>query len=119
MCRNGPLWAIVGTGIEAAGQVTVEARAYIEQADKLFFLVATEVTRGYLRKLNSTAEDLHHFYKTDKDRFSSYLEMIDRILTEVRAGLNVCVAFYGHPGVFVYPGHEAISRGNRVLSKLL
>ena len=24
-------------------------------------------------------------------------------------GADVCAAFYGHPGVFVYPGHEAIA----------
>ena len=31
---------IVGTGIQAGGQVTVEAQAHMEQADKLLFLVA-------------------------------------------------------------------------------
>jgi hypothetical protein len=36
--------------------------------------------------------------------------MVERILSCVREGLRVCVAFYGHPGVAVYPGHEAIRR---------
>jgi len=30
------------------------------------------------------------------------------MLVEVRAGKNVCGAFYGHPGVFALPPHEAI-----------
>jgi uncharacterized protein YabN with tetrapyrrole methylase and pyrophosphatase domain len=34
--------------------------------------------------------------------------MTGEILDEVRAGKRVCVAFYGHPGVFVTPSHEAI-----------
>jgi len=36
--------------------------------------------------------------------------MVDEILSTVRRGGQVCVAFYGHPGVFVNPSHEAIRR---------
>ena len=36
--------------------------------------------------------------------------MIDAILEPVRTGRRVCAAFYGHPGVFVYPSHRAIER---------
>ena len=25
-------------------------------------------------------------------------------------GRDVCTAFYGHPGIFLYPGHEAVRR---------
>jgi hypothetical protein len=31
------------------------------------------------------------------------------MLTEVRAGKQVCGAFYGHPGVFALPPHKAIA----------
>jgi hypothetical protein len=34
--------------------------------------------------------------------------MVARILSPVRGGRAVCAAFYGHPGVFVTPGHVAI-----------
>jgi hypothetical protein len=34
--------------------------------------------------------------------------MIDAMLTEVRAGKRVCGAFYGHPGVFAWPPHQAL-----------
>ena len=30
--------------------------------------------------------------------------------SRIRAGFRVCAVFYGHPGVFVYPSHEAIRR---------
>ena len=38
--------------------------------------------------------------------------MVERILSYVRRGLNVWVVFCGHPGVFVYPGHESIRRAS-------
>jgi uncharacterized protein YabN with tetrapyrrole methylase and pyrophosphatase domain len=100
--------AVVGIGIRIAGQITPEARSYIEQADKLLFLTADPVSYGWLIELNSTAESLHSFYNSDKSRLSSYHEMVGHILSYVRQGLDVCVASYGHPGVFAYPMHEAI-----------
>ncbi len=36
--------------------------------------------------------------------------MTEFILSRVRAGVLVCGAFYGHPGVFAYPPHESIRR---------
>ena len=36
--------------------------------------------------------------------------MVEEILSWVRQDLDVCTAFYGHPGVFVGPSHEAIRR---------
>ena len=36
--------------------------------------------------------------------------MTEAILEPVRAGKRVCAAFYGHPGVFVLPSHDAIAR---------
>lgn len=35
---------------------------------------------------------------------------MEEILRVVRRPSDLCVAFYGHPGVFVYPGHEALAR---------
>lgn len=101
---------IVGTGIQAAGQLTVEARNAITQADTVFFLVADPLTKHYLASLNTNCVSLHDCYSTDKPRMQSYLEMVGRIVDEVKSGKMVCVAFYGHPGVFAYPGHEAIRR---------
>jgi uncharacterized protein YabN with tetrapyrrole methylase and pyrophosphatase domain len=109
--RPGSL-TIVGTGIQL-GQISLDARACLERADKVLFLVADPVTSGWLGKLNATAESLQVFYHPDKDRLLSYQEMVERILTCVRAGQKVCVAFYGHPGVYVFPAHEAVERARR------
>lgn len=107
--KQGSL-VVVGTGIQLVGQVTLEARTYIEQADKVLFLAADPATSYWIQELNPSAESLHTFYQQGKERMTSYIEMIERILSEVRKGQQVCVTFYGHPGVFVYPSHEAIRR---------
>lgn len=39
--------------------------------------------------------------------------MVEEILAEVGRGLDVCAVFYGHPGVFVSPSHEAIAAAHR------
>ena len=106
---------IVGTGIQFVGDVTLAAKAWIEQADKVLFATADPVTGEWLRTLNASAEPL--FYDHDKQRYQRrremYREMVARILTEVRQGLRVCAVFYGHPGVFVDASHEAIRQAGR------
>lgn len=105
--KSGSL-TIVGTGILAAGQLTIEGKSYIQAADKLLYLVADPITHRYLEQLNPTGEDLYKYYVAGKPRLETYMEMVEKILAEVRKGQQVCVAFYGHPGVFVYPSHESI-----------
>jgi len=39
--------------------------------------------------------------------------MVERTVTFVRWGLNVCAVFYGHPGVFADPAHNAIRLARR------
>ncbi len=101
---------VVGTGIQFAGQMTLEARAHIKQAEKVLFLVADPITADWIRDINSTAESLYPCYQQGEFRLIAYVQMIERILCEVRKGLKVCAVFYGHPGVFVYPSHEAIKQ---------
>ncbi len=103
---------LVGTGYRFAGQVTLEALACLQKADKLFYL-SSAVTANWLASVNPTAESLEDCYTDGKDRQLIYQEMVERILIPVRKGLNVCAAFYGHPGVLVDSGHEAIRRARR------
>jgi hypothetical protein len=103
---------IVGTGIRL-DQVSLAARACLENADKVLYLVADPVTASWITDLNPSAESMFGYYHPDKPRMTTYLQMVERILSCVRQGLEVCGAFYGHPGVFVYPAHEAIRRARR------
>jgi hypothetical protein len=100
---------VVGSGIRLS-QLSLEARGQIESAEKLLYLVADPVTSSWLVKVQPEAESLHTCYGSEKPRQDSYEEMVERMLAPVREGRNVCTVFYGHPGVFVCPGHEAIRR---------
>ena len=106
--RAGSL-TIVGTGIQLAGHLTLGAKAWIEQADKVLFALADPVTAKWLQELNATAEALP-YNRSNQRRGDTYREMTARILTEVRKGLHVCAVFYGHPGVFADPAHAAIKQ---------
>jgi len=107
--KRGSL-TIVGTGIQVNMQTTPEARTAIEQAEKVLYLVANRPTGYWIGRLNPTAESLEHFYEPGKHRFAAYQAIVERILMYVYQELRVCAVFYGHPGVFVYPSHEAIKR---------
>lgn len=100
---------IVGTGICSVAQTTIEARAHMQQSDKLLFLVADPISQQWIRSLNPTAESLEDCYRDGEHRRSAYQRMVERIMGWVRRdGCRVCVALYGHPGVFVLPSHDAI-----------
>jgi hypothetical protein len=101
---------VVGTGIQFASQITIQARAHIAQAEKVLFLVADPLTADWIKDINPTAESLYPCYQQGKSRMIAYEGMIERILHVVRQGMKVCAVFYGHPGVFVYPSHEAIKQ---------
>jgi Tetrapyrrole (Corrin/Porphyrin) Methylases len=105
---------VVGTGICAVGQLTVDAIAYMKESDVVLYLVGDPVAEGVIRRLNpSGAMSLRGYYGEGIVRNQSYEAMVQHILSCVRAGQRTCVAFYGHPGVFAYPAHEAIRRARK------
>jgi uncharacterized protein YabN with tetrapyrrole methylase and pyrophosphatase domain len=107
--QSGSL-TVVGTGMLIAGQVTPEALYAIKTARKFFYLVGDPATAYWLDTLNATAETLENSFRIGRNRMDSYQEMVERVLAPVRKGRRVTVAFYGHPGVFVFPSHEAVRR---------
>jgi hypothetical protein len=106
--RKGGSLVVVGSGIRALHQMTIETRGRIASADKVFHAVCDPITEEWIANTCTTAENLNEFYAEGKHRLETYDEMIDAILNDVRGGLRVCAVFYGHPGVFVDPSHECI-----------
>jgi uncharacterized protein YabN with tetrapyrrole methylase and pyrophosphatase domain len=104
---------VVGTGIKAVGQLTPEARAWIEYADKVLHTVADPITEEWLRSINHKEESMTRFYEENKDRIVTYRQISNYILDHVRGGLNVCAVFYGHPGIFVDASHHAIAQARK------
>jgi len=102
---------VIGTGIKTVGQLTVEAIAWMQKADKLLYVVGDPVAKETITQLNPEgAESLSDLYAEGKPRIETYNQMVERVVECVRSGMLTCLACYGHPGVFVYPSHEAIRR---------
>jgi uncharacterized protein YabN with tetrapyrrole methylase and pyrophosphatase domain len=101
---------VVGTGISVAGQMTLLSQSYIENADIVFMGITNKVGENVVKKLNPNTVELDDLYQAGKSRAITYQQMTDRIVDAVKAGQKVCAAFYGHPGVFVNPSHEAIKK---------
>ena len=119
--RVGGSLIVVGTGIMFASQITLEARAWIERAEKVFFLVNEPASAIWIQRLNPTAESLAPLYVEGRSRLATYRAMVERIMAAVRQGAQVCAVFYGHPGVLVTPSHEAIrqARGEGFPARML
>lgn len=107
--RGGSLWA-VGIGIRAPAQTSLETSVRIENADKVFTMLADPLSEYWVRSLNDQTESLAPFYAVGKERQKTYDEMVDRIVGTVREGLGVVAVSYGHPGVAAYPLHESVRR---------
>jgi len=101
---------VVGCGIRAVTQLTLEARRCIEAADVVCYAVSDRVSARWLERRHPDAVSLSRHYREGSDRLETYRRMIDDLVEPVRAGRRVCAVCYGHPGVFVYPTHEAIRR---------
>jgi Tetrapyrrole (Corrin/Porphyrin) Methylases len=109
IARNGSL-VVVGTGIQLGLQLTAEARDEIELADDVPHVVTDPVATTWLESLNRNARSLTSLYRAGVPRRRIYEEMVEEILGAVRKGKRVCAVFYGHPGVYVEPSHEAVRR---------
>jgi hypothetical protein len=108
--RTGGSLTVVGTGIRAVGQLTVEALAAMARADVLLHVIGEPIQEAVLKAINPAAETMTDYYVDGGDRSATYEAMVQRVLSEVIAGKRTVAAFYGHPGVFTFPSHESIRR---------
>jgi len=76
-------------------------------------LVADPVAAERVAALNPATRSLAGLYAEGAPREEAYERMVAEILAPVRAGRRVCAVFYGHPGVFVAPGHAAVAAARR------
>jgi precorrin-6B methylase 1 len=107
--RPGSL-IVVGTGIEAIGQVTLAAEGAIRTADVVIYSVSDLITAEWILSVNPAAKSLYPLYTPGGDRYTTYLQMVEQILAEVHGGRRVCAVFYGHPGIAVTSSHLAIKQ---------
>jgi uncharacterized protein YabN with tetrapyrrole methylase and pyrophosphatase domain len=101
---------VVGTGLKLAGQCTLEARSWIQAADIVYAMASNRVMTKWIESLNPNTISLQNLYRKGRKRSDTYGLMVATIVDAVRSGSLVCAVFYGHPGVFVSPSHEAIAQ---------
>lgn len=99
---------IVGLGIRSAMQTTPEAVDAIRRAKNVLYLVADPVAEEYVRRIRPSAQSLHHHYRKNVPRQRIYEDISKAIIRSLRQSRDLCVVFYGHPGVYVYPSRLAM-----------
>jgi uncharacterized protein YabN with tetrapyrrole methylase and pyrophosphatase domain len=99
---------ILGTGIMLGAHLTPVAKSHLQAADVVFAAVTDGISEQWLQTMNADVRSFAPLYALGKSRHDTYQQMIDLMLTEVRAGKFVVGAFYGHPGVFAYAPHKVI-----------
>lgn len=107
--RPGSL-TIVGAGIRPGLHTTREAIARIRSADKVLYLLAEIAPVAWLEDLNPSAESMEDFYRPDRPFAEVYEDVVSTIMQHVRKPQDVCVVFYGHPGVFDRTSRDAVDR---------
>ncbi len=98
----------VGLGMTLGSHLGPLARSYIEQADVVFAGLSDGIVELWLQRMHKDVRSLQVYYRVGKSRMQTYRQMVEAILTEVRAGKKVCGVFYGHPGVFAWAPHRSI-----------
>ena len=104
--------AVVGIGIEVPAHVTAETKARLECADEVLFLVADPLAASWITSVNPRSRSLHTHFRPGGVRSEAYAAIVEDILGRVRRGGEVCVALYGHPGVYAWLSHEVIRRAD-------
>ncbi|VVC75196.1 hypothetical protein AQUSIP_04830 [Aquicella siphonis] len=99
---------VVGSGIRFMSHLTIEAKAVIEAADKILYLVNDPAMRAWLLARHPEAESLEKAYYDYPKRASAYQAMTRTILQALECGRHICVVLEGHPGVFARPALEAV-----------
>jgi uncharacterized protein YabN with tetrapyrrole methylase and pyrophosphatase domain len=102
--------ACVGIGITLGSHISPLARSHIQLADVVFAGVSDGIVELWLAEMHPDVRSLQPLYSEGKSRLKTYREMVEAILSEVRAGKRVCAVFYGHPGVFAWAPHKAIEQ---------
>lgn len=101
--------ACVGLGMVLGSHLSPLARSHIEQADVVFAALSDGIVEMWLERMHPDVRSLQPYYgKGDKSRMTTYREWVAVMMTQVRAGKNVCAVFYGHPGIFAWSPHEVI-----------
>lgn len=102
--------ALIGSGIKTISHLTIEAQAYIKQADFVLYLVNEPIFEKWLIKHSKKCVSLENYYFSFKNRSESYKKIADEILKFTEVYDFISIVLYGHPTIFSSPGLDAIQR---------
>ncbi|MBR9728527.1 SAM-dependent methyltransferase [Shewanella intestini] len=103
----------VGLGMTLGAHISPISQSYIENADVVFSGVSNAIVGVWLEEMHPDVRSLQPFYQQGKSRNTTYQQMVDAMLEQVRLGKKVVGAFYGHPGVFAKAPHVAIETAKK------
>ncbi|WP_438865305.1 SAM-dependent methyltransferase [Neptunicella sp.] len=98
----------VGLGMKLGAHISPICKSHIEQADVVFCAAADSLFEMWVTEMNPDVRSLQSYYAEGKSRYDTYKQMVEAIMTEVRAGKKVVAAFYGHPCVFARVAGDVI-----------
>lgn len=104
---------LVGSGIKAISHLTIEAQAYIKQADCVLYLVNEPIIEKWLIKYGKICISLEKHYFLYEKRSESYNKIADEILSYTEQYNFITIVLYGHPTIFSSPGLDAIKRAKK------
>jgi tetrapyrrole methylase family protein/MazG family protein len=104
---------VVGSGIKFMSHLTTEAKTYIEQSDKVLYLVNDPAMQEWIQSANPNAESLDEIYARYPLRLHCYRAITNYILEVLHQKQHVCVVLYGHPAVFAQPALDAVRQAQK------
>jgi len=104
---------VVGSGIKFMSHLTTEAKAYIQQSDKVFYLVNEPAMKSWIQKNNINAESLDNIYTQFLLRLDAYNAITNYIMDNLRKQQHICLVIYGHPTVFAKPALDAVIQAKK------
>ncbi len=107
--RPGGSLTVVGTGVRPS-HLTPQARLALERAQKVFYVLPEPAAAAQIHALNGTAESLGPLLGGPSSGGDPHGSFVEAVLTPVRQGLSTCAAFFGHPGMLMYPARLAVRR---------
>lgn len=112
MIKNSSL-TIVGSGIKFMSHLTIEAKAHIEHADIILYLVNEPAMREWLMSLQARALSLENHYQQHTFRQDTYHAITETILHSLDDEKHVCVVLEGHPTVFAQSALSAAKQAKQ------
>lgn len=95
---------VIGTGIKSISHITQEALKILREAEKVLYLVNEPYLGKWIAKHSKKSETLESLYFSFNKRLDAYLAISEYIIQEYKKYSVLCVAFYGHPTLFVNSG---------------